>query len=202
MILIRQAGETAWRAPATNSYTDERALQDLIARSPTLIPGTANTPIAVVRELPVPGIGYIDVVGVDPNGDITVIECKLKANPEIRRQIVGQVLAYAAGLWGISYEAFDAAFAAVAHPQPDHPIDGVTEPERTQRESVDDVQHLVERLLPDEGCRHAVLQGLADAIDAAHGVGSNRWAVTINRQEIRLNVGSYVAYAIMREGDH
>jgi hypothetical protein len=115
MILIRQAGETAWRAPATNSYTDERALQDLIARSPTLIPGAANTPIAVVRELSVPGIGYIDVVGVDPNGDITVIECKLKANPEIRRQIIGQVLAYAAGLWGMSYEAFDAAFATVAH---------------------------------------------------------------------------------------
>jgi hypothetical protein len=76
----------------------------------------------------------------------------------------------------------------------------VTAPERTQRESVDEVQRLVERLLPEAGCRHTALQGLADAIDAAHGVGANRWAVTINRQEIRLNVGSYVAYAITRDG--
>jgi hypothetical protein len=114
MILIRHSGETGWRAPATTAYADERALQQLIAQSPNLIPGNVETPMAVARELAIPAIGYVDVVGVMPGGDITIVECKLKANPEIRRQVVGQVLAYAAGLWGMSYEAFDAAFTSVA----------------------------------------------------------------------------------------
>jgi hypothetical protein len=114
VILIRHAGEASWRAPATTAYADERALQELIARSPSLLPNTADAPIAVVRELAIPSIGYIDVVGVDIEGTITLVECKLRANPEIRRQVVGQVLAYAAGLWGMSYEAFDAAFTAIA----------------------------------------------------------------------------------------
>jgi hypothetical protein len=113
VILIRHADETRWRTPSTTSYADERALQELIARSPSLLPGTTDAPIAVVREFPIPSTGYIDVLGVDASGTITLVECKLRANPEIRRQVVGQVLAYAAGLWGLSYEIFDATFTAI-----------------------------------------------------------------------------------------
>ncbi len=112
MLLIRKKGDAAWHAPQVTAYSDEQALQTLIAQSPDLLPGTAGQEMAVVTELAVPLIGYVDVVGVDPEGNITLVECKLKANPEIRRQIVGQVLAYAAGLWTLSYEAFDQAFAA------------------------------------------------------------------------------------------
>jgi hypothetical protein len=49
---------------------------------------------------------------VDADGVITIVECKLRANPEIRRSVVGQLLAYAAGLWHLSYDDFDATMSA------------------------------------------------------------------------------------------
>jgi hypothetical protein len=51
-------------------------------------------------------------VCVSPAGTITLVECKLRSNSEIRRHVVGQVLAYAAGLWKLSYEDFDSKFQA------------------------------------------------------------------------------------------
>lgn len=115
MILIKHSNDPDWKTPATSSYADESALQALIARSPHLLPGVSGQPLAVVRELSIPNTGRIDIVGVDADGTITLVECKLRANPEIRRQIVGQTLAYAAGLWGMSYEAFDLAFSTTSH---------------------------------------------------------------------------------------
>lgn len=113
-MLIRTTGETAWRTPKVTSYADEAALQALIRQSPDLLPGADGAPMAVATEVPIASIGYADIVGVDAAGDITVVECKLRANPEIRRQVVGQVFAYASGLWGLSYEEFDAVFASGA----------------------------------------------------------------------------------------
>jgi hypothetical protein len=114
-MLIRKAGSGhAWHAPQVMAYTDEQMLQALLQRSPHLLPGSAGTPMAVASELEVAGPGYVDLVGVDASGGITLVECKLRANPDIRRQVVGQVLAYAAALAGLPYEAFDRAFAARA----------------------------------------------------------------------------------------
>jgi hypothetical protein len=67
---------------------------------------------AVAGELQVPETGRVDLVCVSSAGTITLVECKLQSNPEIRRRIVGQVFAYAAGLWKLSYEDFDSAFRA------------------------------------------------------------------------------------------
>jgi hypothetical protein len=44
------------------------------------------------------------------SGTLTIVECKLKTNPEIRREVVGQLLAYAAGLWQRSYDDFEATW--------------------------------------------------------------------------------------------
>jgi hypothetical protein len=112
-MLIRKTGETAWRAPRIQAYSDEAVLQALVAGAPDLLPGGTGAPLAVVREMSVVD-GYVDLVGVDPGGNITIVECKLRANPETRRTIVGQIFAYASGLWGLTYEAFDSAFAARA----------------------------------------------------------------------------------------
>ena len=113
-MMIRTPGETNWRTPAVTSYADERAIQSIIEQSPDLLPGTTGSGMAVVSELTVVDAGYVDIVGVDADGAITHVECKLKANPEIRRHIVGQVLAYAAGLWGHTYDEFDQVFAPEA----------------------------------------------------------------------------------------
>lgn len=107
-ILVR-GGDSKWREPEVTSYENEAALQQLVAESPDLL---TSQDLATVDEFWIPEIGYVDIVGVGADGAITVVECKLRANPEIRREVVGQVLAYAGGLWQMSYEDFANTWAA------------------------------------------------------------------------------------------
>jgi hypothetical protein len=111
MVLIRRA-DGSWREPETTSYANEKELQDLLKASSNLLPDTE--PSAVVEEFWIPGVGSVDLVAVDAHGQLTLVECKLKANSEIRRAVVGQILAYAGGLWRMSYDDFAAGFAARA----------------------------------------------------------------------------------------
>ena len=112
-MLIRKSGEITWRAPAVTAYEDEAAIQALLAQSPELMPGSEGQRFAVATEVGVEA-GYADIIAVTPNGDITLIECKLRKNPEIRRHVVGQILAYAATIWQLDYAAFDGVFTARA----------------------------------------------------------------------------------------
>src|SRR4051812_39095814 len=97
-MLIRKAGTPAWRSPDVTAYADEASIQALLAQAPDLVPGVGKAGMAVAREVAL-AAGYVDLLGVAPDGTITLVECKLKANPEIRRHVVGQILAYAATLW-------------------------------------------------------------------------------------------------------
>lgn len=67
-------------------------MQHLVVRSPDLLTGEK---LATADEFPIPEIGRVDIVGVGAEGAITVVERKLQANPEIRRQVMGQMTAYA-----------------------------------------------------------------------------------------------------------
>ncbi len=109
-ILVR-GKDSRWREPEVTSYENEAALQQLVAESPDLLTGRD---LATVDEFWISGIGSVDIVGVGADGAITVVECKLRANPEIRREVVGQVLAYAGGLWQMSYDDFATTWAARA----------------------------------------------------------------------------------------
>lgn len=111
-MLMRKEGEGEWGSPEITNYAQEANLQRLLAKSPDLLPGCDGSE-SVAVEFQVPGVGYADLVCVSKTGFVTVVECKLQSNPDIRRRVVGQVLAYASGLWRLSYEAFDAAFSAV-----------------------------------------------------------------------------------------
>jgi len=109
-VLIRHQGEGEWRAPATTAYTNEAELRDLLAETPSLLPGVGQGPAAATTEMPIPGAGSADVVIVEVSGEITVVECKLRANPQIRREVVGQALAYASAMWQMTYQDLDQAF--------------------------------------------------------------------------------------------
>lgn len=109
-ILIRKPG-SAWHSPASTSYDNEDALQTLLEEAPELLPWADPTGVVIARELLVPLTGPVDLVAVSTTGQITVVECKLSANPEIRRHVIGQLLAYASGVAEMSYDLFDAAFA-------------------------------------------------------------------------------------------
>jgi hypothetical protein len=81
----------------------------LIVDYPRVIPGI-DVPVAPATEFPVPRTGPADIILVDARGEITIVECKLDANSEIRGQVIGQLFTYAAGLWRLEYEEFERRF--------------------------------------------------------------------------------------------
>jgi len=110
-ILIRNHRTEKWQLVQSAAYQGEVELQNLIAEEPSLISINevregAGTLVVAIREFPL-DIGSIDLVGFTAKGDIAVIECKLAANEEIKRKVIGQVFEYGAGIWGMSYETLD-----------------------------------------------------------------------------------------------
>jgi len=89
----------------------EGALRDRIFDEPSLLPGF-DKPLAVAKEVPVRRAGSADLVVVDADGEIAIVECKRASNPECRREVIGQVFEYAAGLWKLGYEDFRRLFNA------------------------------------------------------------------------------------------
>jgi hypothetical protein len=105
-MLVRKPGGT-WEPPGVVSYENERELQQLVTGSPELV-GAASHVVAV-REFPLRSAGTLDVLIIDVDGALTLVEAKLNRNPDIRRAVVGQLLGYAGGLWGMAYDELDAA---------------------------------------------------------------------------------------------
>ena len=79
----------------------ETALQEALKRNPEAIPVAdleLDHVIVVGRETPLPA-GAIDLLLVDAQGQVLIVETKLSRNPELRRQVVAQLLDYGASLW-------------------------------------------------------------------------------------------------------
>lgn len=108
MVILIRSGDSGWSEPSLTGYENEASLQQLIAEHPSLIPGVSERAVAC-REF-LSGVGPADVVILDESGELTLVECKLTTNPQIRREIVGQVLDYASRLWGMELDAFEAAW--------------------------------------------------------------------------------------------
>ena len=110
-ILMRNQKNEKWQLVQSAAYANETELQKLLFQQPSLISVNevregAGTLVTSVREFPL-AIGSIDLLGFTANGDIAIIECKLAANAEIKRKVIGQVLEYGANLWGMDYEELD-----------------------------------------------------------------------------------------------
>ena len=103
-MLIRRLGE-AWHEPAKRGYSNEAHLQSILADHPGLIPGVAFDALVCTEFQS--GVGPADVVAIDLDGGLTIVECKLASNPQIRREIIGQLLDYAARLWQMSIDEFE-----------------------------------------------------------------------------------------------
>lgn len=112
--LLLEAGEASSRplsrAPLGGGH-DEKWLQSLLFAHPHLIPIDRISPgsgplIPVCRELPLPKDGvavFLDIFAVTAQGRPVLVECKLWRNPQARREVVAQVLEYAALLRRWSY---------------------------------------------------------------------------------------------------
>ncbi|WP_142057704.1 hypothetical protein [Pseudarthrobacter sp. B4EP4b] len=104
-ILIRQ-GDGTWREAEYAGYALESDLQAILARHPDLIPGV-GAGARTCREFQSEA-GPADIVVVGADGDLTLVECKLAANPQVRREIVGQMFDYASRLWKMDVDDFAA----------------------------------------------------------------------------------------------
>jgi hypothetical protein len=102
-VLVR-GSDGKWAEPSSHGYADESSLQALLAEHPTLLPGVVGES-AVCREFQ-SGVGPADIVIVDAESSITLVECKLAANREVRREVIGQVLDYASRLWQMPLDDF------------------------------------------------------------------------------------------------
>ena len=99
------------------AYEREDDLQALLADYPDLLPGDQIDPenprrwLLVARELGVPGSEEetgrwsLDHLFLDQDGTPTFVECKRAADTRARREVVAQMLDYAAN--GISYWKMD-----------------------------------------------------------------------------------------------
>ena len=120
VFLIQDDGELV--EMTEQPYGSEERLQELLARYPNLLAGGQIDPAAprrwllVSREVGIPGEEYgsdhwaIDHLFVDQDAIPTLVEVKRSTNPQIRREVVGQMLDYAAN--GTAYWRVDALRAS------------------------------------------------------------------------------------------
>ncbi|WP_422935802.1 hypothetical protein [Sinomonas sp. P47F7] len=109
-ILIRERGGN-WSEPVMG-YASEKKLQDTIYAHPSLVTGLLGpetAPGIACREFQ-SGVGPADVVVLDAEGNLTLVECKLASNREVRREVIGQILDYASRIWKMSADEFEQAW--------------------------------------------------------------------------------------------
>ena len=104
------SGETMPALPSGHAY-NESWLQGLLFRHPELLllermEAGAGDVVPLCRELSIPRAGgsvFLDMLGVTQTGRLVLVECKLWRNPQARREVVAQIVEYAALLRHLSF---------------------------------------------------------------------------------------------------
>jgi hypothetical protein len=109
MNMLVRTSEGAWHQAEPAGFAAETEFQALVEETFGQVLATqSDAPALIAREVPMPDGGRVDILAIDADGVITVCECKLQTNAGIRREVVGQVLEYAANLNGMSFREFRA----------------------------------------------------------------------------------------------
>ena len=96
-----------WELGSPQAFPQEATLHSLIEKNPQLLPLAGSPRLAVLgSEIPL-GTGYADILAVESSGRPAIIEVKLARNPEARRAVVAQVIAYAAFLQGFDVKSLE-----------------------------------------------------------------------------------------------
>lgn len=116
-LVVVHAGKR--RLVKRTGFVKEADLQSLILASPELLGplGAELRFIPIGWEVPL-GPGRLDLLFLDSDGVLTLIETKLRANNESRREVIGQILEYAAfaAEWSVEAVAVKAReFLASGH---------------------------------------------------------------------------------------
>ena len=109
-ILLRNSAEAPWQKLEPFEFggpDGEKKLEELLEKSPDLLTIEGGKPPLFFKRQVALGNNAVDLLGVDADGRIVMVECKLEANREARRMVVGQILEYAGQLCGKSFEEFE-----------------------------------------------------------------------------------------------
>lgn len=99
--------DNQWQRLSPTGFEDEAALHRLVEAAPHMLPLSGSPRLAVVGREVLLGSGYADLVAIETCGRPVVIEVKLARNPEARRAVIGQVLAYASILFRMDLDTFE-----------------------------------------------------------------------------------------------
>ena len=97
-ILLRDSPNTPWQKLEPFEFggpDGEKKLEELLEKSPDLLSSEGGKPVLFFKSQVPLGDNAVDLLGVDADGTIVLVECKLDANREARRMVVGQILEYA-----------------------------------------------------------------------------------------------------------
>src|SRR3954464_4380605 len=106
-MLMRQDGSQSELIPET-PLPLERDLHDVLTLHPQLLPAEdlgLGRVVVAGRESSLTS-GYADLVLIDDRGQLCLVEVKKEGNPDTR-QVVAQLLDYAASLWGQTLATFE-----------------------------------------------------------------------------------------------
>lgn len=93
-----------WEWGKPRAFENEATLHELIKENPQFLPLSGSPRLVVLGSEIQLGNGYADILAVESSGRPAIIEVKLERNPEARKAIVSQIIAYAAFLQGFSIE--------------------------------------------------------------------------------------------------
>jgi hypothetical protein len=194
------------RISLTQKDFDEAWMQGLIHENPDLLPldelrPTLGELTSLGREIATP-VGPIDNLFVDSNGTLVIVEAKLYRNPEARREVVGQIIDYAAALsrWGFS--DIDAAVRGSNAGQ--GIIDLLNETEASEARIIDGLERSLRTgdfllLVVGDGIRESV-ESIAELLAGAPHLGFTfaliELAVYESRTGAKTVVPSLVAHSV------
>lgn len=111
-----RVGDHGFEVAQPAPYSDEKHLEGLVREHPwRVLPwedfggDDALPPLVVGQKVGLGPSGVADLIAVPEDGYLTVIECKLDRNAEVRRSVIGQILGYASYLRDLTPEEFEAA---------------------------------------------------------------------------------------------
>lgn len=162
MTSIWHRTQQGWARLGTTSYQNEQELHDMVQRSPELLPLSGAPRLVIIgREVVLRGAGRVDVLAVEPDGRPVIIEVKLSDNAEARRSVVSQALSYAAALYRMTREEFEASLAPYLHGGSLHSV----VVEHLQGQSLDEVgfNESLERHLAEGSFRAVIVLNEAPA---------------------------------------
>jgi hypothetical protein len=111
----QELGQEAWLQEALKQHPELLLVDRLDPH--------ADAPVFVAAELDTLGQGTLDLLYLDLSGVLTLVETKLARNPELRRQVMSQIIDYACVLCRLTYEQIQESL--IAEDQPLHHEDNL-----------------------------------------------------------------------------